>query len=66
MDVLRPDPSVSVEHAISKIREQLEVNLKYFEDPEQQWLLGVLQGHVETQLKEIELYSGLPVKPYGE
>lgn len=63
--VPRLDPSRDVAHAVAKIRKQMGINLSYFDGSNAELLLG-LQGHIEVQLKEIELHAGLPVTPYGE
>lgn len=52
------DPSRTVTEAIGKIREQMKVNLTYFDHaPNDRETLRILQGHIEDQLKEIERIS---------
>lgn len=63
--VPRLDPSKDIPTALKKIRRQMAVNLSYFDRDAADLLLG-LQDHIEVQLKEIELHSGLPVTPYSK
>lgn len=51
----RPDPSPNITTAISKIRDQMKVNLTYFSKDDAE-TLALLQSHIEDQLYEIECH----------
>lgn len=64
-DHSRIDPSMTEQEAISKIRQQLDVNLSYFVRHNERETLAILQTHIEDQLKELDRALAARLTPYA-